>query len=155
MWRTLLTTALLLSKKMASEAISEHLISKNFLGEHAPDPPVLHAYTSHTPLQKFCLRACQELNLECRQGSRLVTNHTHHSKPCTLFSEICILVHVLAVLLAIGKAELVAFSPSFDHRSNSRRLSVRPARYLCMPSTVVLYHKMLSYFSGVTGIMKV
>ena len=25
--------------KMASEAISEHLISKNFLGEHAPRPP--------------------------------------------------------------------------------------------------------------------
>ena len=34
--------------KMASEAISEHLISKNFLGEHSPRPPqscmLIHAY---------------------------------------------------------------------------------------------------------------
>ena len=44
--------------KMASEAISEHLISKNFLGGHAPDPPslaYLHAYTyrHQTSLLKF------------------------------------------------------------------------------------------------------
>ena len=31
--------------KMASEAISEHQNLKNFLGEHAPRPPlVFHAY---------------------------------------------------------------------------------------------------------------
>ena len=48
--------------KMASEAISEHLISKNFLGEHAPRPPYslacMHTHTHHadthvTPLQKI------------------------------------------------------------------------------------------------------
>ena len=55
--------ALLLSK-MAPEAISEHLISKNVLGEHPPRPLVLcacfliylHTYTSDidvTPFQKF------------------------------------------------------------------------------------------------------
>ena len=51
---------------MAREAISEHLISKNFLGEHSPQTPLvlpacllityMHTYTSDidvTPLQKI------------------------------------------------------------------------------------------------------
>ena len=42
------TTALVLSQ-MVSEGISEHLISKIFLGEHAPRPSlVLHTYGMHT-----------------------------------------------------------------------------------------------------------
>ena len=31
----------------ASEAISQHLISKNFLGEHAPRPPSLVCFNMH------------------------------------------------------------------------------------------------------------
>ena len=56
------TTALVLSQ-MASEAISEHLISKISLGEHAPHTPpyslvclCMHTYTSdnhETPLLKI------------------------------------------------------------------------------------------------------
>ena len=50
------TTALLPSPpKIASEAISEHLISKKFLGEHAPRPRYfLHAYTAHTHVPPLC-----------------------------------------------------------------------------------------------------
>ena len=49
--------------KMVSEVISENLISKNFLGEHAPRPLVLHAYAhmhAHihvTPFWKSWLQA--------------------------------------------------------------------------------------------------
>ena len=52
-----------LDAKMATEAISEHLINKLFLGEHAPDPPSLcvltqpylytHCYAVITKPQKY------------------------------------------------------------------------------------------------------